>query len=264
MENTLQEVDLPVDETADIRAFVQATAHVIDNHLERAASEHGAVKFCVSIGTEFERASEVGIWRSNGGFRGEPMLYGNYDVNHIVHVDHYNSCGSSWQITKITECRYRPLDGSSFIPLPKFIADTRSRLNVKSKDNMCLLWSILSALHPAPFDLERVSHYKAYLNELCIDNITFPVPGTQIADFEKMNQSISANIYGLQGMKFFHCISAHIPTANMAFTCCCCKKRENDIAFSLGISAPLCVFGRKTNTSLYYRVSLRSSTHVSV
>ena len=61
----------------------------------------------------------------------------------------------------------------------------------------------MAALRLVPKNPDRVSHYKEYLNELCIDNITFPVIVTQIADFEKMNQSISVNVYALEGDDIF-------------------------------------------------------------
>ena len=37
------------------------------------------------------------------------------------------------------------------------------------------MWSVLAALHPASHHPERISHYKAYINELNFDGIAFPV-----------------------------------------------------------------------------------------
>jgi hypothetical protein len=41
--------------------------------------------------------------------------------------------------------RYRPLRGSSYIPLPIRLRSKRAIINVKNKDNKCLMWSVLAA-----------------------------------------------------------------------------------------------------------------------
>ena len=37
------------------------------------------------------------------------------------------------------------------------------------------MWSVLASLYPAPYSPERISHYKAYINELNFDGIEFPL-----------------------------------------------------------------------------------------
>jgi hypothetical protein len=60
--------------------------------------------------------------------------------------------------------KFIPLRGASYINLPKFIqlkhVVITCRLNVKNEDNKCFIWALLSALHPAERDPQRISKYK--------------------------------------------------------------------------------------------------------
>jgi hypothetical protein len=52
--------------------------------------------------------------------------------------------------------RYRPLRGSSYIPLPIKLRTKRAIINVKNKDNKCFMWSVLAVLYPPQRDSERI------------------------------------------------------------------------------------------------------------
>jgi len=39
--------------------------------------------------------------------------------------------------------KYEPLNGSSYIPLPKVLANTKALINIKNKDDECLRWAFL-------------------------------------------------------------------------------------------------------------------------
>ena len=43
---------------------------------------------------------------------------------------------------------YTPLEGASYLPLPKKIKDKKAVLNIQNKDQKCFLWSVLMAKHP--------------------------------------------------------------------------------------------------------------------
>lgn len=60
---------------------------------------------------------------------------------------------------------------------------------------MCFKWAILSALHPAKSNSQRLSNYKRYENELNFDGIEFPVSVKDIDKFMKQNETISVNVY---------------------------------------------------------------------
>ena len=44
--------------------------------------------------------------------------------------------------------KYEPLGGSSYIPLPKFLAAKKAIINLKNEDGECFKWAITRALNP--------------------------------------------------------------------------------------------------------------------
>lgn len=90
--------------------------------------------------------------------------------------------------------RYKPLKGSSFIELPKWIKDKKACINVKNNDNQCFKWAILSAQYNIQKDPQRVSKYKEHENKLNFEGIPFPVELDTIDTFENLNNLI-INIY---------------------------------------------------------------------
>jgi hypothetical protein len=91
--------------------------------------------------------------------------------------------------------RYRPLKGSSYIPLPIRLRSKHAIINVKNKDNKCFMWSVLAALYPTNRNEERIVKYKDHINSINLEGIDFPVKMTDIPKFEKQNK-IEINIFG--------------------------------------------------------------------
>ena len=106
---------------------------------------------------------------------------------------------SGWSLRQILSLtininKFEPMKGSSYIPLPKEMLTKKACVNVQNKDNQCFKWSILAALHPKKYNLERVSLYKKFESELNFDGIQFPVTLKQINKFDKQNH-VSVNVY---------------------------------------------------------------------
>lgn len=93
--------------------------------------------------------------------------------------------------------RYDPLNGNSYIKLPKFLANKHAIVNVKNNDEKCFMWAVLSALHNKDIinNPERVKKYEQYQDELNFTGIEFPMQVNHIDKFEKLNDSISINVY---------------------------------------------------------------------
>ena len=51
---------------------------------------------------------------------------------------------------------YVPLDGSSYIPLPKFLAAKKAIINLKNEDDECLKWATTRALNPVEKTLNEL------------------------------------------------------------------------------------------------------------
>ena len=114
----------------------------------------------------------------------------------------YQKQESSWifqavEFLKLCMGKYRPLKGSSYIPLPKEIRFSRAILNIQNKDEKCFLWSILASLHPVPKNQHgyRVTKYLQFQHELSMKDISYPVPVVDIPKFEKQN-NMSVNVIG--------------------------------------------------------------------
>ncbi|GFX78885.1 uncharacterized protein TNCV_3911741 [Trichonephila clavipes] len=79
--------------------------------------------------------------------------------------------------------RYSPFRGSSsFIEVPKQIAETKAIINViNKKDSQCFMWSNLAALYPNTSNPNKTSSYVPHLNKLNFDGISFPTPLNELS-----------------------------------------------------------------------------------
>ena len=89
--------------------------------------------------------------------------------------------GSNWrfvavQMLDINTVEYKPLKGSSYIPLPKYLADKKTIINLRNEDNQCFKWCVARALNPVEKNLKRVTKkLRKQTEELSWNGITFPM-----------------------------------------------------------------------------------------
>lgn len=117
--------------------------------------------------------------------------------------------GSGWSIDTIIKLEvntveFKPLEGSSFIPLPSKIQKKRAVLSILNNDQKCFLWSVLAALHPISYydHPDRVKNYHQYESELNLNNLDFSLPLSQVSRFE-VNNNISVIVFGLDGNEIY-------------------------------------------------------------
>lgn len=118
-------------------------------------------------------------------------------------VDKFQEYGSGWTLHEIVQLeinynKFNRFSGASYLPLPKSIKNKHAVINVKNNDNQCFKWAVLSALHPANDNCNRLSKYERFKNELNFDGIEFPVTLKDITIFEDQNPEISINVYIIQ------------------------------------------------------------------
>ena len=104
---------------------------------------------------------------------------------------------------------YIPLRGSSYIPLPKYLADKKAIINMQNEDNQCFKWCVARALNSVKRDAERITKIlRVQAEELNWDGITFPMPctDTAIGRFEKQNPDISVNVFGADAIGKYYII----------------------------------------------------------
>ena len=129
-------------------------------------------------------------------------LYNKMTGKVLENLATFQQLGSSWVFGKIDSLEihtveYVPLRGSSYIKLPKSLANKKAIVNPKNTDNKCFMWAVTRFLHPAKDHPERIdSKLIKASEELNWDGITFPVDLKQIDRFEKQNDSLSINVFG--------------------------------------------------------------------
>lgn len=174
----------------------------------------------LKLGIKFTVCVQVEIMKSTGvantdGPRQHPKLFSRmHEMTNPSQIDEaleqafgrmdekltkWTNEGSGWNLQAVMGSylnifTYRPLTGSSFIQLPKDLKAKHAIVNVKNRDQLCFMWSVLAALYPAARDACRVTKYTAYQHELNFDGITFPVSLRDVPRFEKLND-ISINVY---------------------------------------------------------------------
>ena len=94
--------------------------------------------------------------------------------------------------------------GSSYLPLPDFIAKRKAVINPRNGDEECFKWAIIAAdkwigidSHP-----ERVSNLREFADSYDWSGLEFPVMLKQIRKFEA-NNNISVNVLGLEGKDIY-------------------------------------------------------------
>ena len=121
--------------------------------------------------------------------------------------------GSGWIFYKIINLElhtasYRPLRGSTWIPLPKELADKKAIINMKNKDNKCFMWSVIRALNPTNNHPERIDkELMEKENTLNMKGIEYPISlkeDKDISKFEKQNPEISITVLGFNKKDKIH------------------------------------------------------------
>ena len=92
---------------------------------------------------------------------------------------------------------YKPLAGSSYISLPKFLASKKAIINPKNSDRECFKWAVTEAVHPQKSNRDRITKIsRENAEKFNWDGIKFPVKLSQISLFEKNNPEYVVNVLG--------------------------------------------------------------------
>ena len=114
-----------------------------------------------------------------------------------------NAEGTGWHFHSIIRLELHtvewvPLNGSSYIELPKELKDKKKAIiNITNDDNKCFIWSVLRAMNLINHNNERVDRtLKSKLETLNTTGLEYPVKLVDINKFECLNSNISINVYG--------------------------------------------------------------------
>ena len=126
-------------------------------------------------------------------------------------INIYQQNGSGWYFKEVIQLeihtvKFRPMKGSSYIPLPDWIMRKKAIVSIRNKDNKCFLWSILRYLHPRDKNESRLKDLEHYEHELKIPKgFTFPVKISDITKFENINPDLPGiNVFSVTPLKKFY------------------------------------------------------------
>ena len=113
----------------------------------------------------------------------------------IESISTYQENGSGWYFKEIVQLEihtteFKPMKGSSYIPLPDWIMRKKAIVSIRNKDDKCFLWSVLRYLHPREKNDSRLSDLKKYEFSLNTKGITFPMKVKDITKFENLNPDL--------------------------------------------------------------------------
>ena len=156
---------------------------------------------------KYEEHREEQVWVNVVGLNGN-AIHSDRDIDDYVrcllkamqdHVDSLpNGEGSeryfvrgNWLELQLSH--FQAISGGSFVPLPDFIKAKKCIINIQNKDDRCLEYSLVCALHYQETDgkhLDRPAKWKQWMGTLDFGNLIFPIQihkGKAISLIEKRN-----------------------------------------------------------------------------
>ena len=201
-------------ERYDMLIFFSNVRDRLRNYLQSRARQLGGIKWnlCVQVEMGRDDAHEVSI--SSPYFRSRTYItlsgegLNEHDLNEALQkmfesLEKFMREGSGWYVKKVLKLEiqtivYKPLRGSTYLPLPMSLSKSVSILNINNRDDKCFLYCLLASLHPVAKEPELVEHYYQFSNEVNMSGITYPVNLSQIRKVENQNESISINVFGYE------------------------------------------------------------------
>ena len=96
--------------------------------------------------------------------------------------------------------------GSSYLPLPDWLARKKAIINPQNDDEECFKWAVIAASKwmDIKFNLEGMSNLRKFTNNYDWSGLKFPVSTKDISVFEIKN-NISVNVLAVEGKDIYIC-----------------------------------------------------------
>ena len=92
--------------------------------------------------------------------------------------------------------------GSSYLPLPDWLASKKAIVNPHNDDEECFKWSVIAAENVGMKDPQRVSDLRKFMDNYDWSGLEFPVSIKDIGKFETRN-NISVNVLAVEGRDIY-------------------------------------------------------------
>ncbi|MGI4816537.1 MAG: hypothetical protein ACRYE7_00935, partial [Janthinobacterium lividum] len=209
--------------------FFDSVQPSIINKVLKFLKKYGSMKINLSLSLLLSRTNaDTEICYDNVELNSETFEILLADANKIEKIfgmmfshlktqcDEHQEKDSGWALTRIFSIdlnifKYDPLNGGRFIKLPLSIVRKNACLNINNSDNFCFKWCILANFLNVNNPSEVSSYSCININSEIIDlsiiisrdivldfrGLSFPLSINKISKFEKMNPSISINLFAL-------------------------------------------------------------------
>ena len=94
------------------------------------------------------------------------------------------------------------MKGSSYLPLPDWLARKKAIVNPHNDDKECFKWSVISVEKVGMKDPQRVSNLRKFTDNYDWSGLEFPVSIKDIGKFETKN-NISVNVLAVEGRDIY-------------------------------------------------------------
>ena len=214
MKGYTKSYEIAIKNDKDILEQLQNTRLAISLFFEKILNQNKGFKFVETIVVSFEKLKN--------GEPEEEMVYFNSKAQIIMNVSDIKPTlkmsqekkmkdiaewlkeGSGWTTDGVLEhyfnlVNYKPLEGKSYIPLPKELQNSlKGLINVKNEDNECFRWCHIRYLNPQEVHPERIKKTdKKIVQELNYQGVDFPV---SLKDYNKIEEqnNINTNVFGYE------------------------------------------------------------------
>ena len=92
--------------------------------------------------------------------------------------------------------------GSSYLPLPDWLARKKAIVNPHNDDEECFNWSVIAGEKVGMKDPQRVSNFRKFTDNYDWSGLEFPVSINDIGKFETRN-NISVNVLAVEGIDIY-------------------------------------------------------------
>ena len=206
--------EISIQNNKDPLVQMKNTRKFIEYNIITWLNEMKGLKYVETLKVTFNKMSDGRTVIKNAYFNSKPQTIINLmEINEALQISEQQilnkiaqwvSEGSGWTIQSvdghfINVVRYRPLRGSSYIPLPEELQNSaKGIINMKNNDDECFRWCHIRHLLPQNKDPQRIKECdKKYVEKLDYSGIEFPVSVKQYNKIEKQN-SINVNVFGYE------------------------------------------------------------------
>ena len=92
--------------------------------------------------------------------------------------------------------------GSSYLPLPDWLARKKAIINPDNKDEECFKWAVITAENVGMKNPQHISNFRKFVNNYSWSGLEFPVSIKDIREFET-NNNISVNMLAVEGRDIY-------------------------------------------------------------